>query len=91
MDPAPVNDGLFATRDSIVKSTAWRTWFAKLSKNTLTIYTGILAPSLLTPPLIPDKVGDIYIDTVAAKVYIAAGTPTGTPPKLAVTDWRILN
>lgn len=43
------------------------------------IYTGIIAPVI-----IPKKVGDIFINTVLAKVYVATGLS-------ASTDWKILN
>lgn len=43
------------------------------------IFTGAVAPA--TAPI---KIGDIYIDTVLAKVYISAGVS-------ASTDWKVLN
>lgn len=43
------------------------------------IYTGTTAPSI-----IPPKVGDIYINTTAGKVYIATATVTSA-------SWAILN
>lgn len=44
-----------------------------------TISSGIVAPSST-----PSKIGDIYCDTVAMKVYISTGTSSSA-------DWRILN
>lgn len=44
-----------------------------------TITTAVVAPAVT-----PTKVGDIYVDTVLAKVYIAAGTS-------ASSDWKLLN
>jgi hypothetical protein len=29
MKPAPINDGLFASQDSLIKSYAWRKWFVE--------------------------------------------------------------
>lgn len=43
------------------------------------IYSGVDAPST-----IPSKIGDIFIDTVAAKVYVSTGTSSSD-------DWSILN
>jgi hypothetical protein len=43
------------------------------------IYTGIVAPTN-----IPQKTGDIYINTVLHKIYVSDGTT-------ASTNWRILN
>lgn len=36
------------------------------------------------PTTVPTKIGDIYVDTVGGKVYIATNVN-------ASTDWKILN
>lgn len=46
---------------------------------TPTISSGTAAPNTT-----PAKVGDIYVDTNLAKVYIAAGTTNSS-------DWKVLN
>ena len=43
------------------------------------VSTGTAAPTT-----VPNNIGDIYVDTTNAKVYIAAGTS-------ASSDWKILN
>jgi len=47
--------------------------------STPTISSGVEAPAST-----PTKVGDIYVDTNLAKVYIAAGTTNSS-------DWKVLN
>jgi len=43
------------------------------------IYSGVEAPATT-----PSKVGDMFIDTVAGKVYVSKGTSSSD-------DWAILN
>ena len=52
---------------------------APAAASTPTISSGTAAPNTA-----PAKVGDIYVDTNADKVYIATGTA-------ADTDWTVLN
>lgn len=51
----------------------------QLLATTPTITTGIVAPAVT-----PTKIGDIFVDTVALKVYIATGIASSA-------DWKILN
>ena len=60
----------------------WLNWFNavfRLLSKAPTIFTGILAPTTT-----PDKVGDMFVDTVAMKVYIAVGVASSA-------DWKIMN
>jgi len=47
--------------------------------NTPQIFTGIVAPAVT-----PIHIGDIFINTVGAKVYVAVGLSSSS-------DWKILN
>ncbi len=60
----------------------WLNWFNavfRLLSRSPTIFTGILAPTIT-----PDKIGDMFIDTNAKKIYIAVGVGSSA-------DWEILN
>jgi hypothetical protein len=57
----------------------WRRLVAAVQTEAPTISSGIVPPTS-----IPGKVGNIYVDTVAKKIYCATGTS-------ASTDWQILN
>lgn len=50
-----------------------------IAMNSPIIFTGTAAPTT-----IPKKIGDIFINTSAGKVYVSAGTS-------ASSDWKILN
>lgn len=63
-------------------SPVWLNWFTgvyRLLGLAPTIYQGIVAPTST-----PNKVGDMYIDTVLKKVYVSVGTANSG-------DWEILN
>jgi hypothetical protein len=44
----------------------------------------IISTGTAAPVSTPSKIGDLYLDTVAAKVYCATGTSSSA-------DWKILN
>jgi len=54
-------------------------FYGGLSAEKPTISSGIVAPSST-----PSKVGDVYVDTVAKKIYFATGTASSA-------DWTITN
>lgn len=61
---------------------SWISWFNRvylLLKGSPYISNGIIAPTST-----PQKIGDMYIDTVLSKVYVATGTTNSS-------DWKILN
>jgi len=60
----------------------WLNWFNavyRLLYRAPTIFTGVAAPTTT-----PDKIGDLFIDSVLGKVYVATGVSNST-------DWKILN
>ncbi len=60
----------------------WLNWFnvaARLIRLSPSISKGIIAPITT-----PEKVGDMYIDTVLSKVYIATDVSSAS-------DWKIMN
>ncbi len=60
----------------------WLNWFnaaARLIRLSPSISKGIIAPTST-----PEKVGDMYVDTVLSKVYISTGV-------LSASDWKIMN
>jgi len=60
----------------------WLNWFNaifRLLSKSPTIFTGLVAPTTT-----PDKIGDMFIDTVLSKVYVATGVSSSS-------DWKILN
>lgn len=75
MNAAPIN----SSNSSL--NSAWRLWFSTLIQITPSIYQGTAAPAVTD---IPKKVGDIYCDVSAGKVYVSTGT-------IANTDWKLLN
>jgi hypothetical protein len=79
MKPAPLKDNIFNTQDSHINTQAWVEWLSSLTETTPTISYSNSAPSS-----VPNKIGDIYADTLAAKVYIATGNSSAA-------DWKILN
>lgn len=44
----------------------------------------LIVHGLAAPTTVPDKIGDMYIDTANNKIYISSGTVTSA-------DWRVLN
>lgn len=63
-------------------SPPWINWF-----NVVYRFLG-LAPSIssgiVAPTTTPNKIGDIFVDTVAKKIYVAAGNTSSA-------DWIIVN
>jgi len=74
-------------QDVLVQSNFWMnpTWLTWLNtlvglvRRSPTISTGIAAPTS-----IPNKIGNMYIDTVLSKVYVSTGI-------VSSSDWKILN
>jgi hypothetical protein len=57
----------------------WRRLVSAIQSEAPTISTGVLPPTTT-----PEKVGDMFVDTAAKKIYFAIGTT-------ASTDWQIVN
>ncbi len=60
----------------------WLNWFNNVYR--YLNFAPITTNGILPPAVIPQKVGDMYIDTVAKKVYAAVGTTS-------IGDWEVLN
>jgi hypothetical protein len=68
--------------DSKSAAPIWINWFNAVSRflsNTPQVTMGILPPAIT-----PNKAGDLFVDTVARKLYFAVGT-------MDATDWQIAN
>lgn len=82
MEPAPVNDSLVSTEEVKVTAGTWRNWFSRLVDllgRTPERSTGTAAPTTT-----PTKIGNIFVDTANAKVYVATGTASSS-------DWTVVN
>lgn len=82
MEPAPLKESQNGRIEGIVSTYSWTTWFTKLVallNRSPEISSGTAAPTTT-----PTKVGDVYCDTTAGKVYIATGIASSA-------DWKILN
>ena len=79
--PQQNSDVLIKDRNNLVYY--WYRWFQDLftfiDTKTPEIYTDNTAPTST-----PRKVGDMFVDTSANKVYVATGTSSSS-------DWTILN
>jgi len=65
-----------------VTAPIWVNWFGSVFsflKRAPTISQGILAPTI-----IPAKVGDMFVDVIAKKIYVAVGITSAA-------DWEIVN
>ena len=60
----------------------WINWFGSVFRFLKAAPT--ISHGIVTPTSTPAKIGDIYIDTVLAKIYVSTGV-TGSG------DWKILN
>ena len=63
-------------------SPTWISWFNAVSRairSSPAVFTGLLAPTTT-----PSVVGDMFIDTVAKKIYVATGIASSS-------DWTIVN
>lgn len=77
----PPGTGPITDETNFVNNT-WLNFFQSVFfflKRAPTVSTGIIAPTSA-----PDKIGDLYFDVVAKKVYAAMGTDSSA-------DWEILN
>jgi hypothetical protein len=74
-----IADAVLNTPAGAISSTTVQAAINELDTEKPTISSGIIAPSTT-----PTKVGDVYIDTSAKKLYFAAGITSST-------DWIIAN
>lgn len=71
--------GRYQSKDYIEKKQGWALNAAGGAKNLPNIRSGTSAPSTT-----PTQIGDIYVKTNTAKIYMATGTSSSA-------DWTILN
>ncbi len=71
-----------ATLTSEAANPIWLNWF-----NAIWRYVGMSASAssgIVAPTSTPAKVGDIYVDTILKKIYVATGTASSA-------DWEVVN
>jgi hypothetical protein len=79
IDQATIVPYVGATKDINLNSRNLETTGLITASNLIYISTGILAPATT-----PTKVGNIFVNTVLKKVYVATGTTNSS-------DWTIIN
>lgn len=82
MEPAPVRDKIDVDAETKITTSSWRDWFSKLAG--LLTRTPEISVGDVVPTSTPTKIGDVYCDTSADKIYIATGASDSS-------DWQILN
>lgn len=63
-------------------SPSWLSWFNQIYR--LLRGAPFISQGIVAPTSTPEKVGDMYVDTVAGKVYVATDTTNSA-------GWKILN